>query len=107
MTHAPKFGESPARGGAARPEKRVTATHERLHFALLPTSWTFHAGSRIRLSISGADADHFAQVPHGRPPLIRVFHGPDHDSRLTLPWRGMRGGHRVAQKSGGRTHTKL
>jgi hypothetical protein len=39
-----------------------------LRFALLPVGWRFEAGSRIRLSISGADSDHSGQVPHGRPP---------------------------------------
>ncbi len=38
--------------------------------ALLPTSWGFRAGSRVRLAIGGADHDHFGQVPHGRPPLL-------------------------------------
>src|SRR3546814_110773 len=31
----------------------------RLRFGLLPTSWTFRKGSRIRLSIAGADSDHY------------------------------------------------
>ena len=39
-----------------------------LKFALLPVAWRFAKGSRIRLSIGGADADHFVQTPHGRPP---------------------------------------
>src|SRR5262249_19226634 len=46
-----------------------------LRFALLPTAWTFHRGSRLRLAIAGADADHFGQVPHGRPPLLRILSG--------------------------------
>ena len=61
---------------------------EELRFALLPTSWTFRAGSRIRLAISGADSDHFAQVPHGRPPVLTVKHGPGFASRLELPTAG-------------------
>ena len=41
---------------------------ERLRFGLLPTSWRFKAGSRIRLAIAGADGDHYVQVPTaGRP----------------------------------------
>ena len=39
---------------------------QQLRFAMIPTSWTFRRGSRIRLAIAGADADHYAQVPHGR-----------------------------------------
>ena len=57
---------------------------ERLHFALLPTSWTFKAGSRVRLAIAGADADHCAQVPHGRPPLLTLHRGA---SSIRLPVR--------------------
>jgi len=55
-----------------------------LRFALLPTAWRFAAGSRIRLSITGADADHFGQVPHGSPPRFTVHRG---GTTLALPWR--------------------
>lgn len=58
---------------------------QRLYFALLPTSWTFKAGSRIRLSIAGADADHCGQVPHGRPPLLTVYRGSALASSIRLP----------------------
>jgi uncharacterized protein len=57
-----------------------------LRFALLPTSWTFRAGSRLRLAIAGADIDHYGQVPHGRPPHLRVHHGGDTASLIELPW---------------------
>ena len=56
-----------------------------LTFALLPVAWAFAAGSRLRLAISGADCDHVVQVPHGRPPLLRIHHGSRHPSRLVLP----------------------
>ena len=56
-----------------------------LKFALLPIAWRFAAGSRIRLSISGADADHFAQTPHGRPPLLTVKSGGERATMLELP----------------------
>jgi predicted acyl esterase len=56
-----------------------------IRIALLPTAWQFAAGSRIRLSITGADVDHCVQVPHGRPPKFSVLHGTGHTSRLTLP----------------------
>jgi len=55
---------------------------QRLHFALLPTSWSFKAGSRVRLAIAGGDADHCAQVPHGRPPLLTLHRGA---SSIRLP----------------------
>jgi uncharacterized protein len=56
-----------------------------LRFALLPTAWRFSRGSRIRLSVAGADADHFVQTPHGRPPLLTVMSGGDKATVLELP----------------------
>jgi hypothetical protein len=43
-----------------------------LVITLLPTAWRFGKASRIRLAIAGADADHYAQVPHGRPPAFTI-----------------------------------
>ena len=60
---------------------------ECLRFGLLPTSWLFKAGSRLRLAIAGADADHYVQVPHGRPPRLRILRGGGSASMLELPWR--------------------
>jgi putative CocE/NonD family hydrolase len=62
----------------------IPGVPETLRIALLPTAWTFRAGSRIRLSLAGADADHFGQMPHGRPPVLSVHHG---ESRIELPCR--------------------
>ncbi|HTE80679.1 MAG TPA: CocE/NonD family hydrolase, partial [Reyranella sp.] len=56
-----------------------------LKFALLPVAWRFAGGSRLRLSISGADADHFVQTPHGRPPLLKVLSGGEQATLLELP----------------------
>ncbi|SKA16549.1 hypothetical protein SAMN02745126_03890 [Enhydrobacter aerosaccus] len=56
-----------------------------LKFALLPVAWRFAKGSRIRLSIAGADADHFVQTPHGRPPVLSIVSGGDQASLLELP----------------------
>ena len=61
-------------------------TAERVRIPLLPTGWTFARGSRLRLSLSGTDADHIGQHPHGRPPLITVTTGAG-ASLLRLPWR--------------------
>lgn len=58
----------------------------RLLFALLPVSWTFAAGSRIRVSIGGSDQGHGPQVPHGRPPRLDVLRGPE-ASVFDLPLR--------------------
>jgi predicted acyl esterase len=56
-----------------------------LKFALLPVAWRFAKGSRLRLSIAGADADHFAQTPHGRPPTLKLMSGGAQASILELP----------------------
>jgi uncharacterized protein len=45
---------------------------EEIVIALLPTAWRFGKGSRIRLAIAGADADHYGQVPHGRQPVFTI-----------------------------------
>ncbi|MBP0444737.1 CocE/NonD family hydrolase [Roseomonas sp. SSH11] len=57
----------------------------RIRIPLLPTAWRFSTGSRIRLSIAGADADHCVQVPHGRPPVLAVLRGGERSSALELP----------------------
>jgi len=58
-----------------------------LDIALLPVSWVFAKGSRLRLSIAGADEPHYPQVPHGRPPLLQVRCGGAHGSIIELPLR--------------------
>jgi uncharacterized protein len=63
----------------------VPGSVERIRIPLLPVAWRFSAGSRIRLSVAGADDDHCAQVPHGRPPLIRMSWGKGNASVLELP----------------------
>jgi putative CocE/NonD family hydrolase len=57
---------------------------QQMRFALLPVAWRFAQGSRIRMSLAGADADHFVQTPHGRPPLLTVHDG----SLIELPADG-------------------
>lgn len=58
---------------------------ERVRLALLPTAWRFSKGSRIRVSLAGADRDHCGQVPHGRPPLWEIGHGEGQASCISLP----------------------
>ena len=62
----------------------VPGVAERIRIPLLPTSWVFRKGSRLRLSIAGADADHMKQVPHGRPPVLTLHLGA---CGLDLPLR--------------------
>lgn len=54
-----------------------------LRFDLLPISWRFAVGHRIRLALAGADRDHFAQLPE--TPTLGIFRGKPHASRIELP----------------------
>ncbi|MDR5798076.1 CocE/NonD family hydrolase [Caballeronia sp. LZ008] len=51
---------------------------------LLPVAWTLKKGSKLRVSISGADAGHFVPMPYGRPPVFSVHTGAD-GSFIDLP----------------------
>ncbi|GHG97078.1 CocE/NonD family hydrolase [Pseudodonghicola xiamenensis] len=55
---------------------------QQIRIPLLPVAWTLSQGSRLRLSIAGADADHFKKVPHGRMARISVDLA---QTRLDLP----------------------
>lgn len=70
---------------AARP--LVPGEPVTLEIALLPVSWVFDRGSRLRLSIAGADALHFPPVPNGRPPRLAISCGGPDGSRIDLPLR--------------------
>jgi putative CocE/NonD family hydrolase len=50
----------------------VPGRFERIRIPCLPVSWRIAAESRLRLSVAGADADHCGQVPHGRPPRLKL-----------------------------------
>ncbi|WP_240355456.1 CocE/NonD family hydrolase [Mycobacterium bourgelatii] len=68
--------------GDARP--LVDGEIAELTFDLLPTSYLFRAGHRIRVAIAGTDAHHFAILPGG-PPTVRVYRSALHASRIDLP----------------------
>jgi putative CocE/NonD family hydrolase len=51
---------------------------------LLPTSYLFQRGHRVRVAIAGADASHFAVLPGG-PPTIAIHRSSLHASRIDLP----------------------
>lgn len=53
---------------------------------LLPVAWNFAKGSRLRISIAGADDPHYPQVPHGRPPQLAFHTGPQ-ATRFEIPVR--------------------
>jgi putative CocE/NonD family hydrolase len=57
-----------------------------LRFGLLPCSYLFRAGSRIRLALAGADADNFERVPAiGPAPVWHVQRTAAHPSHIALP----------------------
>jgi uncharacterized protein len=56
-----------------------------LTFDLLPTSYVFPAGHRLRLALAGADADFFARIPAEGVPTWRVQRGGAYPSALELP----------------------
>ncbi len=53
---------------------------------LLPTSYLFRKGHRIRIALAGADRDHFALVPPDAPPTWQVYRDAVRPSRLTIPY---------------------
>ncbi len=55
-----------------------------LVFDLLPTSYQFKKGHRIRLALSGADKDHF-QPLEGPSPTWSIWHSSGYPSRIDLP----------------------
>lgn len=54
-------------------------------FELLPVSYRFRAGHRLRMSVALSDSDHFTRIPDGRPPRITLLRGAGHASRVVLP----------------------
>lgn len=61
---------------------------EKVVFALLPVSWTLKAGSRLRVSLAGADRDHFPAIPNGRPNTIFLTIGNEEEgSYIDIPTR--------------------
>ena len=51
---------------------------------LLPTSYQFKKGHRIRIALAGADKDHFQNLD-GPAPTWEVWHTPDRPSHIELP----------------------
>ncbi|MEI2416614.1 CocE/NonD family hydrolase [Orrella sp. JC864] len=58
---------------------------ETFEIPLLPVAWTLQPGSRLRLSIAGADDGHFPQTPPGRPPRVTLALGGLQGTELVLP----------------------
>jgi putative CocE/NonD family hydrolase len=51
---------------------------------LLPVSYQFKKGHRIRVALAGADKDHF-QLLDGPPPTWKIWHTPNRPSHIELP----------------------
>jgi putative CocE/NonD family hydrolase len=56
-----------------------------LVFDLLPTSNVFETGHRIRITITGADADNYEVVALDPAPTVSIYHGGDQASYIGLP----------------------
>ncbi|HSR29007.1 MAG TPA: CocE/NonD family hydrolase [Anaerolineae bacterium] len=52
---------------------------------LLPTSYLFRSGNRIRITVAFADADSFQTPLLNPPPEVRLLRDADHASYVTLP----------------------
>lgn len=69
-------------------QKLVAGRAARLDFALNPIAYLFHAGMRLRLTLTGAEADTY-QLPAGTdpaaPPTDIILTGGACDSWLDLP----------------------
>ncbi|MBR8203383.1 CocE/NonD family hydrolase [Burkholderia vietnamiensis] len=75
----------PFRSYSRADASRVTAgVAEDFTIPLLPVAWTLKKGSKLRLSISGADAGHYVPMPYGRPPVFSVHVG-ETSSFVDLP----------------------
>jgi hypothetical protein len=60
---------------------------EKLVFDLLPTSYRFARGNRIRLALAGADCDHALPQP-GPAPVLRIQRSRTFPSHVDLPVMG-------------------
>lgn len=74
------------RGNRADAEPLTPGLVTRMHFDLLPTSMVIKAGSRLRISIAGADPrQRFRTVTFDPPPVISIHNLARTASKLTLP----------------------
>ena len=55
-----------------------------LVFALYPTSYLFKKGHSIRVTVAGADKDHFENNPDA-PPTVRIHRSARFPSHIDLP----------------------
>jgi len=55
-----------------------------LKFDLLPTSYLFKKGTKIRIALAGADQSHFS-VMHKSTPVWKVYHSTEYPTHIELP----------------------
>lgn len=70
------------RSADAQPLKPGEITE--LTFDLLPVSWLYQKGHKIRIAIAGADKDHF-EIVNPEPHSINIHYGEDTPSNILLP----------------------
>lgn len=60
---------------------------EKIHFELIPTSHLIKKGERIRISIAGADVDHFDEIDDNacNPSSMQIFCTKEYPSQVHLP----------------------
>ncbi|UYF99017.1 CocE/NonD family hydrolase [Halomonas sp. GD1P12] len=63
----------------------IPREYSEVAFDLLPTSWLFKAGHRLRVAIALADSDHFSRIPDGVVPTINVGRSRHRASAIELP----------------------
>jgi len=56
-----------------------------MSFDLLPISYVFHKGHRIRVAVASADTGNLATITQTPPATLNVHHGGENASRITLP----------------------
>jgi predicted acyl esterase len=64
---------------ALKPNEKV-----QLNFSLLPISYQLAKGSKIRISFTGIDPEHF-DVPLIKPDYMNLYMGGDQGSYLIIP----------------------
>jgi putative CocE/NonD family hydrolase len=86
ISDAPPYRQSVPYRSFTRGDARPLIPHEitEVTVDLVPMSYLFPAGHRIRVAIAGADASHFA-VPDGTPPTLAVHRGQLRPSHIDLP----------------------
>ena len=59
-----------------------------LRFVLQPTATLFNRGHRLRIAVTGADADNTEPPPGSGPTTLTILRDPAHPSAVMLPVRG-------------------